>query len=130
MPVIEGTDRLKTAIAEYDFAVDGGGIGTIPLRGGAATLGGALPANAVVMSGYIEVDTPLTAGGAATAGVSVEAASDVQAAVVVTGAPWSTTGRKNLPFAGVKTSVPRTPRLEVAAFALTGGKFRVVLIYR
>lgn len=130
MPIIEGTDRLKTAIAEYDFAVDGGAIGSIPMRGGTATLGGGLQSGAVVMSGYIEVDTPLTSGGAATVAVTSEGAGDIQAAAVVTGAPWSTTGRKAVTFTGAKMTANRTPTVVVAAFALTAGKFRVVLVYR
>lgn len=130
MPVIEGTDRIKSAVAEYDFAVDGGAVGSINTRGGAATLGGVVPAGSVVTGGYIEVDTPVTSGGAATLGVTVEAASDTQAAVVITGAPWSTAGRKNIAFGGVKTTASRTPKVEVAVAALTAGKFRVVLFYR
>lgn len=130
MPVIEGTDRLKSAVAEYDFAVDGGAVGTINTRGGTATFGGSLPSGAVVTSGYIEVDTALTSGGAATVGVSLEGTNDLQAAVVISGAPWSTTGRKALAFSGAKTTVTRAPRVEVGVAALTAGKFRVVLVYR
>lgn len=130
MPVIEGTDRLKAAVAEYDFAVDGGAVSSIPMRGGAATLGGGIPSGAVVTSGYIEVDTPLTSGGAATVAVTAESAGDIQAAAAVTGAPWSTTGRKAITFTGAKMTANRTPTVVVAAFALTAGKFRVVLFYR
>lgn len=130
MPVIEGTDRLKVAVAEYDFTVDGGGVGAIPMRAGTATLGGALPSGAVVVNGYIEVDTPPTSGGAATAGLGLETGTDLQAGVVVSGAPWSTTGRKVLAFSGAKTTTTRTPVVTVAVAALTAGKFRVVLFYR
>jgi hypothetical protein len=53
----------------------------------------------------------------------------------VSGAPWSTTGRKSVipVFTGastVKTTVARALSIAVAVQALTAGKFRVVLFYR
>ena len=66
MPVIEGTTRLKEAAGEYDFAIDGGAIGTITLRSaGGASLGGTVPIGSFVIGGYIEVDTGFTTGSAA-----------------------------------------------------------------
>ena len=130
MAVIEGTDRLKMAVGEYDFAVDGGAVGTITLRGG-GVLGGGFPSGAVVVNGYIEVDTVLTSGGAATVAVGSEATGDIQAAAVVTGAPWSTTGRKQVAFSGAKTTTgTRALTATIAAATLTAGKFRVVILYR
>lgn len=135
MPVIEGTDRVKTAVGEYDFAVDGGAVGQITLRGSGA-LGAGVPNGAVITGGYVEVDTALTSGGAATVGVDLEGASDVVAATVISGAPWSTTGRKSVIPAGtgatsVKTSTgTRSIKATVAVAALTAGKFRVVLFFR
>lgn len=130
MANIEGTGRLKSIVAEYDFAVDGGAVSTITLRGD-----NAMPAGSVIMGGYIEVDTAVTSGGAATLGVNTEAAGDILAATVVSGAPWSTTGRKSVipAFTGattVKTTVTRSVAVTVAVAALTAGKFRVVLFYR
>lgn len=130
MPNIEGTGRLKSVVAEYDFAVDGGAVSTIVLRGD-----NSVPAGSVIMGGYIEVDTAVTSGGAATLGVNSEAAGDILAATVVSGAPWSTTGRKSVipAFTGVttvKTTVGRSVAVTVATAALTAGKFRVVLFYR
>jgi len=137
MPVIEGTTRLKEASGEYDFAVDGGAISTITLRsaGGAASLGGNIPNGSVILEGYIEVDTAVTSGGAATIGINSEAAGDLLAPITVAGAPWSTTGRKsNIPASTgvttVKTTAARNLAITVAAFALTAGKFRVVVFYR
>lgn len=136
MPVVEGTTQLKTAIGEFDFAVDGGAVGAITLRAaGGDTVGPELPAGSVVVSGYIEVDTPFTSGGAATVSAGSEAAADLQAAAAVSGAPWSTTGRKNVvPAATGATSVKTTARrnltLTVAVAALTAGKGRVVVFYR
>lgn len=136
MPVIEGTTRIKEAAGEYDFAVDGGAVSTITLRSAAgASLGNTIPTGAVVTGGYIEVDTIVTSGGAATLGVNVEAAGDLLTATVVSGAPWSSTGRKSVTpvFTGattVKTTAARAITVTVAVAALTAGKFRVVLFYR
>ena len=136
MPVIEGTTRLKEASGEYDFAVDGGAVGTITLRSaGGAVIGNSIPNGSVITGGYIEVDTPLTSGGAATVAVTAEGAGDTLAAAAVSGAPWSTTGRKSIvqAFTGattVKTTAARGMTMTIATAALTAGKFRVVVFYR
>lgn len=137
MAVIEGTTRLKEAAGEYDFAVDGGAVGTITLRcNGGSSLGGVIPAGSVITGGYIEVDTAVTSGGAATLGVNSEAAGDLLAAgTLVSGAPWSSTGRKAIipvftAASTVKTTVTRSLTVTVAVAALTAGKFRVVVFYR
>jgi hypothetical protein len=136
MPIIEGTRELKQAQGEYDFAVDGGAISTIVLRSAPSdSNGNEIPNGAVIMGGYIEVDTILTAGGAATVGVNSEAAGDLQAAITVAGAPWSTTGRKSITpaftgAASVKTTARRNLAITIAAFALTAGKFRAVVFYK
>ena len=136
MGVIEGTTEVKTAVGEYDFAVDGGAAGAITLRSAAGDIiGNALPAGSVVLSGYIEVDTALTSGGSATVSVGIEGAADLLAATAFGSAPWSSTGRKSVTPAGtgatsVKTTVTRSLAVTVAVAALTGGKFRVVVLYR
>lgn len=136
MPVIEGTSRIKEASGEYDFAVDGGAVSTITLRSaGGASLGNTIPAGSVITGGYLEVDTAVTSGGAATLGVNSEGAGDLVAGTVVSGAPWSTTGRKSLipAFTGatsLKTTAARSLAVTVGVAALTAGKFRVVVFYR
>lgn len=139
MPIIEGTRAVqKEAKGEYDFAVDGGAISQITLRASSDDImGNEIPAGAVIMGGYIEVDTLVTSAGgnAGTISVDSEGAADLQAAVAVSGAPWSTTGRKNLvpAFTGatsVKTTARRNLKITVAVQALTAGKFRVVVFYR
>ena len=131
-PVIEGTTNLKSAVGEYDFAVDGGAISTITLRS-SNSLGNHVPAGSVITGGYVEVDTQLTSGGAATIGVNVEAAGDLLAAA--TAVATYTTGRKSLIPVGtgastVKTTVARSLTITVAVAALTAGKLRVVVFYR
>lgn len=113
---------------QYDFAVDGGTIGTIAL-----TSGTPIPLGSVIVGGYIDVLTQLT-GATATIACQVEAANDILTAVAV--ASW-TTGRKNiLPAfttgaltAGtqVKTTAARDISIVIAVANLTAGKFNVVL---
>jgi hypothetical protein len=136
MPQIEQTSGLKSAQGEYDFARDGGAVSTITLRAAPGDgAGNEIPAGAVILGGYVEVDTELTSGGAATVAVNSQAAGDLIAAAAVSGAPWSTTGRKSVTpaFTGattVKTTATRRLAITIATAALTAGKFRVVVFYR
>lgn len=118
---------VKAVRGRYDFAVDGGAVGDIELSAN-------LPANAVVIGGFLEVDTVPTSGGAATVAVKVEGAGDVVAAAAISGAPWSSTGRKDIvpDFTGsamIKTTTTRKITATVATAALTAGVFDVVLFY-
>jgi hypothetical protein len=81
------------------------------------------------------VQTLLTSGGAGTGAVQVEGAGDIVAGAAVSGAPWSTTGRKSVipAFTGattVKATAARKPAFVIGAANLTAGKFDVVLFYR
>lgn len=133
MPVIEGTRGIKTAVGEYDFAVDGGAIGSITLR---PLLGdNVIPAGSVILGGYLEIDTGFTTGTGATMAINVESAGDIVVATIVSGAPYSTTGRKSIVPAGtgatsVKTTVARSIVATIATGTVTAGKGRVVLEYR
>jgi uncharacterized RDD family membrane protein YckC len=134
MPVIEGTTSVKTAVGEYDFAVDGGAIGAITLRSSTIN-GNSIPPGSVVLYGYLEIDTLFTTGSAATMAISLEGANDLVAATVVSGAPYSTTGRKSvIPAAtgltSVKTTVARALVATIAVGTVTAGKGRVVVAYR
>jgi hypothetical protein len=120
---------LKSMRARYDFAVDGGAVGDIDL-----TKTAALPINAVIVGGFVEVDTVPTSGGSATIALKVEGAADIVAAAAISGAPWSTTGRKSVvpAFTGatsVKTTAARKVQATVAVAALTAGVIDVVLFY-
>jgi hypothetical protein len=134
--VIESTGKLsgglslgsaKPAVAVYDFAIDGGAVGDIVLRGDS------VPSGAVIVDALIQVDTALTSGGAATVAIKTEGAADINSAAAVSGAPWSSTGAKRATFtattAPVKTTARRTPTATVATAALTAGKFTVVVWY-
>lgn len=139
MGVIEGTraakegvghgGALKVARGDYSFAVDGGAVGDISLMGVAG-----IPADAIIVGGLVEVTAALTSAGAATAAVKVEGAGDIVADAAVSGAPWSTAGRKSVVPAmtgatSVKTTAARDIVLTVGAAALTAGAFKVVLFY-
>jgi hypothetical protein len=127
---IEGSGRLKTVIADYDFAVDGGAVGTINLRGD-----NTIPAGAYILGGLVDVTTAVTSGGAATVGVNSNASGDIVAAAAVSGAPWSTTGLKSVvpSFTGataIKTTAQRSLAITIGTAALTAGKFRVTVYYQ
>jgi hypothetical protein len=131
MAIMAGTRGLKEWKGSYDFAKDGGAIGTIALRSNDS----AIPPGSVIVGGYLEVTTAVTSGGAATGALTAEAANDLVNAAVVSGAPWSAAGRKSVipAFTGattVKTTAARVPSLVVAVAALTAGKFDLVLFYR
>jgi len=120
---------MKAVRGRYDFAVDGGATSTIDLTSSAQ-----VPANAVILGGFVEVDTAVTSGGAATVAVTVESAGDIVAAAAVSGAPWSSTGRKSVvpAFTGatvVKTTAARKIQATIATATLTAGAFDVVLFY-
>lgn len=136
MGIIEGTKKLaaggalgaaKPAVGLYDFAVDGGAVGDITLRGDK------IPNGAVIVDALLHVDTVPTSAGAATIAVKSEAAADIQAAAAISGAPWSTAGAKRASLTA--TSAPIKPTAErsivatVGTAALTAGKFKVVVWY-
>lgn len=136
MAVIEGTHKVggglslgqpKCARASYDFAVDGGAVGDITLRGDS------VPSGAIITDALIHVDTVLTSGGAATVAIKTEGAADINAADAISGAPWSTTGAKRGDFtattAPIKTTAARAIVATVGTAALTAGKFSVIVWY-
>jgi hypothetical protein len=123
----EGTGT-KWMRGRYDFAVDGGAISSITISAEN------IPAGAIILGGVVEVDTAVTSGGAATLAVQVESAGDIIAAAAVSGAPWSTTGRKSVipVFTGattVKTTAARGIVVVIAAATLTAGQVDVLLAY-
>lgn len=120
--------RLFFARAKYDFAVDGGAISTINLMPSAE-----LPNGAYILGAWLNVTTVPTSGGAATIGVNSEAAGDLQAAVAISGAPWSTTGlkaiTKTFATAPIKLTAARNIAIVIGTAALTAGVFEVVVAY-
>ena len=120
---------FRVVRASYSFAVDGGAQGTIALLGATS-----IPANAVIVGGWVNVTTLLTGGLNATAALQVQAANDIVNQAAVAGAPWSSTGRKSVipAFTGatsVLTSVARDVSLVIGTADLTAGAFDVILFY-
>lgn len=119
--------KVQTVRGVYDFAVDGGAVGSIDISTD-------IPAGAVILGGYARVITAPTSGGAGTLAISVEGAGDIVAAAAVSGAPWSTTGYKSIVPAhtgatAVLTTVARKIKAVIATAALTAGKVEVFLEY-
>jgi hypothetical protein len=130
MAVIEGTTRLKTVTADYDFATDGGAASTITLRN-SDSLGNLIPSGAVITGGFIDVTSAcLSATG--TMALTAESAGDL--VVAVGQASW-TAGRKSIVPAGtgataIKTTAARSLSITIATAAFTAGTFKVTVFYK
>ena len=101
-------------------------------------VGVTLPAHAIVVGGFFDVNTLFTSENAnnGTIAIHVEGANDIQAAAAVSGAPYSSIGRKaivpkaNTPEStSVKTTVAREITCTVGTSALTAGKLTGFLYY-
>ena len=126
---ITNQEALQTICARYDYAVHGGAVGAIGLRV-------RVPKEAVIANVFADVITaPTSVDSTATIAVHAEAANDLFTAAAVSGAPWSTTGRKQgIPdWATVadykKTTVEREITLTIAVQALTAGKVDFYITY-
>lgn len=121
--------RTKWARAYYDFATDGGLVSAINLRGDK------LPAGALILSTYIDVDTNVTGGAGATVSIGTEAATDIRAASTLATAP--TLAAAGAPLLGAITrataatvlTVDRHVVATIAVNALTAGRFSVLVEY-
>lgn len=119
---------IKVARGDYSFAVDGGAVSTIPLIGGTP-----IPSGSIILGGFLEVTTAVVGAGASL-GIQIEAAGDTVAVAAVSGAPWSTTGRKSIipAFTGattLKTTAARDISAVISAAVLTAGVFKVVIFF-
>jgi hypothetical protein len=118
-------------MAAYDFAVDGGTVGTKSLRGGQ------IPGGCVVTDVFVMVDTPITGGvGTDTLALQVESAGDLSPAGARNAAPWTAgaaSARRHAGGAGATsppfTTANRPVQLVIAGSALTAGRFRVAVRY-
>jgi len=126
----DGLGVLRVARATFDLAV------AANRSVGAHGLGVILPAQAIVVGGFMEVNTAVTGEANATLAVSVLGANDIQTAAAVSGAPWSTTGRKaivpkaNTPEStGIKLTAAKEITATIATAALLTGKVTVYLYY-
>lgn len=113
----------------YSFATEGGAISTIAL----GPTGDVLPANSSILGGYMNVAT-IPVGAGASIAVQVEGANDIVTAAAISGAPWSTTGRKaiNPVFTAasiVVTTAARNVSVVISGAPLTAGIFDIYLVY-
>jgi hypothetical protein len=131
-----GIGNLRVARFVFDTDdIDSDGDENIDV--GAHGVGVSIPANAIVMGGFFDVNEPFgSAADTSTIAISVEGANDIQTAAAVSGAPYSTIGRKaivpkiNTPEStSVKTTVEREITCTVAVQALELGKLTGYLIY-
>ena len=97
-----------------------------------------LPIHAIVVGGFVDVNTLFTSasGDTGTIAISVQAANDVISAAAVSGAPYSSVGRKaiipkaNTPEStSLKASAAREITCTVAIAALLTGKLTGYLYY-
>lgn len=123
--------RPKVAVFRYDFAVDGGVVGPITLRGEYP-----LPVGAIVTDSLLIVDTLVTGGAGATVSLDLQTAADLKAAATLATAPaLDTAGAKRLTAMDADTAVitvastAKSVVATVAVNALTAGKFRVLVTY-
>lgn len=128
--VAGGLGVLRVARFQFDAGVEA----NRPI--GAHGVGVTLPANALVVGGFIDVNTAFTGDTNATLAISVQAANDIISAAAVSGAPFSTIGRKaivpkaNTPEStSVKTSAAKEITCTVAVAALLTGKLTGYLYY-
>lgn len=96
-----------------------------------------IPIHGIVVGGFLDVNTLFTsAANTATIAISVEGANDIQTAVAVSGAPYSSIGRKaivpkaNTPEStSVKATAAREITCTVAVQALLTGKLTGYLYF-
>lgn len=126
---IRNLNALRCVAAQYDFAKDGGAVGDF-------ALGIRIPAGALIIDAFAHVQTAATsADSTATIALKAESAGDLFAAAAVSGAPWSTTGRKqgvpDLATVG-DTKIMTAEReitMSIAVQALTAGKINFFVVY-
>lgn len=118
------------------FVFDAGVAANRPI--GAHGTGVIIPDKSIVVGGFIVVETKFDsdATDAGTIAISVNGANDIVSAAAVSGAPYSTTGKKaivpkiNTPEAtSITLTADREITCTVAIEALLSGKLNGVLIY-
>ncbi|HOW90744.1 MAG TPA: hypothetical protein PK883_00390 [Anaerolineaceae bacterium] len=130
-----GLGVLRVARFVYDTAeLDSAGAANTAV--GAHGTGVTLPAHAIIVGGFFDVNTAFTSSASGQLAISVQGANDIQSAAAVSGAPFSTIGRKaivpkaNTPEStSVKTTAAKEITCTVSVGALTAGKLTGYLYY-
>ncbi len=129
---VNGLGNLRVARFEFDMAT----VGNRSI--GAHGTGVTLPIHSIVVGGFVDVNTKFDsdATDAGTIAISVQAANDVISAAAVSGAPYSTVGRKaiipkaNTPEStSLKCTAAREITCTVAVEAMLTGKLTGYLYY-
>ena len=127
-----GLGVLRVARFEFDAGIEANR--TIAAHGTGVTL----PIHSIVVGGFVDVNTKFDsdATDAGTIAISVQGANDIISAAAVSGAPYSTVGRKaivpkaNTPEStSVKCTAAREITCTVAVEALLSGKLTGYLYY-
>lgn len=135
-PLIGGDDDGLGVLRVARFTFDAGIEANRAI--GAHGTGVTLPIHAIVVGGFVDVNTKFDsdATDAGTIAISVQAANDVISAAAVSGAPYSTIGRKaiipkaNTPEStSLKCTAEREITCTVAVEALLSGKLTGYLYY-
>lgn len=123
---------LFHSVSTYDFAVDGGSQGAI-------AIGDALPDNALVLGGFVDVETTCTDGASdtATIALSIVGANDIVSAIAINDGsnPWDAGQQAIIPkfntpeSTSVKLTAANQVDVTIATADLTAGKFHVHLFY-
>lgn len=130
---VDGLGSLRVARFTFNPSATAG-LRTIAAHG----LGVTIPISAVVVGGFVQVNTLFTSASTntGTIAISVEGANDIITAAAVSGAPYSSTGLKaiipkaNTPEStGIALTAAREVTATVAVAALTAGKLTGFLYY-
>lgn len=131
-----GLGALRVARFKFDTAgTDSAGVSNKTTA--AHGVGVTIPINAIVVGGFLEVNTAFTSTNSTSQiAVKVETANDIQTAAAVSGAPYSTIGKKaitpkaNTPEStGIKCTAAREITCTVTVEALLTGKLNGYLYY-
>ncbi len=139
-PLVSGNTGLGCLrVARFEFDVDEeDSAGELNAEVGAHGVGVTLPAHAIVVSGFYDVNTPFTSetSNNATVAIKVEGANDILSALAASNAGLGTKGRKaivpkaNTPEStSVKTTEAREVTCTVAVEDLETGKLTGYLYY-
>lgn len=125
------TEKKWLIRATYDFAVSGGAIGTITLKGSEGAGAPTIPKGAIVTKVIFDTVTATASGGSATLAFGTgQAGNDLKAATaygtytaLLAGVPVETAAT------AIKMTADRNPTVTIATAALTAGKIYVLIEY-
>ena len=131
----DGLGNLRVARFTFDTAAnDSAGVANTTVA--AHGVGVTLPIHAIIVGGFFDVNTAFTSSASGQVAIHVQSANDIQTAAAVSGAPFSTVGRKaitpkaNTPEStSVKCTAAREITCTVSVGALTAGKLTGYLYY-